>query len=177
MPPAVATVPQPHVTIDFHHGRTTHQHHRSGGLQASLGYCRGNNRGCQRVGCSKRPSRFWSSGGTCLSEDDLSGKARMSQKKMASPTLRSCCWSGVKATACTGSEWPMYTWGQHISHTETSEAWLNCSSTPGPGQTGDWARHPHVVSHLVCCPPPSLPAAHLSPPLPHTWQSGPVFIE
>lgn len=48
----------------------------------------------------------------------------MSQRKMASPTLRSCCWSGVKATACTGSEWPTYTWGQWESDTESFEAQL-----------------------------------------------------
>lgn len=47
--------------------------------------------------------------GTCLSGGDLSGGARTSQRKMASPALRRCRWSGVKATACTGSEWPMYT--------------------------------------------------------------------
>lgn len=46
----------------------------------------------------------------------------MSQRKMASPTLRSCCWSGVKATARTGSEWPIYTWGQWESDTESFEA-------------------------------------------------------
>lgn len=42
---------------------------------------------------------------------DLSaGRARKSQRKMASPTLMTCRWSGVKATWRTGSEWPMYTW-------------------------------------------------------------------
>lgn len=29
---------------------------------------------------------------------------------MASPTLMTCSWSGVKATWRTGSEWPMNTW-------------------------------------------------------------------
>lgn len=42
---------------------------------------------------------------------DLStGRAMKSQRKMASPTLMTCRWSGVKATWRTGSEWPMYTW-------------------------------------------------------------------
>jgi len=39
-----------------------------------------------------------------LARGDLSaGRARKSQRKMASPTLMTCCWSGVKATWRTGS--------------------------------------------------------------------------
>lgn len=39
-----------------------------------------------------------------------SSGVRMSQRKMASPTLRAHFWSGVKATARTGAEWPMNTY-------------------------------------------------------------------
>lgn len=108
----------------FHRGGTTHQPHKLRGGQVSLGHCRNNKRRCLVGRVQQEP---WQTQvkGTCLPGGDLSGEARMSQRKMASPTLRSCCWSGVKATACTGSEWPMYTWGQHMSHTENPEAWLN----------------------------------------------------
>ena len=54
---------------------------------------------------------------TYLPGDHPSRGTRTSQRKMVSPTLRSCCWSGVKATARTGSEWPMYTWGGGVVQT------------------------------------------------------------
>lgn len=69
---------------------------------------------------------------TCLPGGNLSVGARMSQRKMASPTLRSCCWLGLKATACTGSEWPMYTWAQRVSHVETPEVQPGMPLSPQP---------------------------------------------
>lgn len=63
------------------------------------------------------PRGGWSRGRQCPAPctypsggDPSAGRARKSQRKMASPTLMTCRWSGVKATWCTGSEWPMYTW-------------------------------------------------------------------
>lgn len=81
----------------------------------------------------------------------------MSQRKMASPALRRCRWSGVKAAACTGSECPMYTWGQHGAHTETPPF-----PTARPGQNGGRARGPRGARPPGSSPARVLCSAHLA---------------
>lgn len=94
--------------------RTTHQPPGLRGRWARFGHWRQG----EGVRGLRKPRWVWSRADTCLS-----GVASTSQRKIASPTLRTCRWSGLKATACTGSEWPMYTWGQQTSHRRTARGW------------------------------------------------------
>lgn len=121
----------------------THQPQGPGALWACFGHCR---QGERESGPQQEASWRGARADTCLS-----GAARTSQRKMASPTLRTCCWSGVKATACTGSEWPMYTWGQWVSHMGTltvARAWLCSQHLNLADLLGQRLRVPHVTLGL-----------------------------
>lgn len=88
-----------------------------------------------------------------LAGDDLTGGgARKSQRKMASPTLMTCCWSGVKATWRTGSEWPMNTWERACLESPTTTCPLRMGllhSLPCTGRRS--ADGPEEdLSHLQC---------------------------
>lgn len=93
--PRVSAVPAPLQST------ATHLPRRLGRAQGTFGRWRRRREGFRRAG---GPKQTQLRAGTCLSV-----VARISQRKTASPALRTCCWSGEKVTACTGSEWPMYT--------------------------------------------------------------------